>query len=260
MTLLDISLIVLIGIFVLIGIWRGLVPQLFNVVGIVLAYFLASPLGRVIQLVLGKLISDPSTAHITSLVMAAFLVYAAVAVIGHFINKQVKESGNGLRWKNRMWGGIIGLVKGLLISLAILFLVDAVGTQLPAEEGEEPAPLSPSVLLKAAHTINPLPKTAYIQETARLLKDPETIKKIQEDPDYEKLLENENFAALLDDRDIMNAARKGDYGYLFRNEKVKRVARDKDAITLVLKLVRKALKTPDEEEQDENAPEDESAE
>jgi len=255
MTILDTVIIVLVVIFTLIGLLRGLIPQLFNLAGLVLAYFLASPLGALLEGIFPKLGFGPTAAHLSSLILAGLIVYFAVVLVGHFINKQVKEAGNGLNWRNRMWGGIIGLVKGILIALAILFIIDAIPRQLPAGEGSQQQPLSTSPLLKAAHRINPLPDTEYIQNATRVLKDAETIKKIQQDPDYQKLLQNQKFQDVLADKDIIEAIEKSDYGFLFRDDKLKKLVKDSEVRGLILKLVGKIIKAQ-KEKLTEEAPEE----
>lgn len=242
MTKLDIVLIVLVAIFILIGALRGLIPQLFNLAGLILAYFLARPFGGLMEGFFQKFNLSPTAAHLTSIIVAGLVVYFIVSIIGRFINRQVKEGAGGLSWRNRMWGGIIGLMKGALVALAILFIIDVIPQQLPAEPGKESKPLSQSPALKFAHYVNPLPNTQYIQHLTTVLKDPKTVEKIQNDPDYQKLLANPQVQDIMDDNEIKRAIEKSDYKFLFHNEKLKKLAQDKEVRGLVLNLIDKALK------------------
>ena len=251
MTILDIVIIVMVLIFILLGIWRGLVLQLFNVAGLIFAYLLARPFGGLMEGFFARLTSAPAAAHLISLTVAGMLVYLIVAIIGRFINRQVKEGGDGLNWRNRMWGGIVGLVKGLLVSLVLLFIIDAIPRPLSAEGGEEPEPLSPSALLKAAHYINPLPDTQYIQQLTQILQSKEAGEELKDDPDLKKLLEYEKIQKVLDDHELMDAIERRDFKYLFHDEKLRELLKDKEIRGLVWKVFKKLVAIQKEETPDE---------
>jgi len=254
MTILDIVIIVMILIFILIGIWRGLVLQLFNLGGLIFAYLLARPFGGLMEGFFARFASSPTTAHLISLVVAGALVYVVVAIIGRFINRQVKEGGDGLNWRNRMWGGVIGLIKGLLMGLALLFIIDAFPRPLPAEGAEEPAPLSPSALLKAAHYINPLPNTQYIQQLTQILQSKEAGEKLKDDPDLKKLLEYKKIQKVLDDHELMDAIERRDFKYLFHDEKLRELLKDREIRVLIWKVFKKLVTAQEEEAPEEEAP------
>ena len=147
----DIIVLAVIGIFTIIGLFNGMVKQLFGLAGVVAGYMLAM---RYYELCSKYLTSfHPGTAKAISFI-AIFLACIVVAhIIGWVVGRFFTISGLG--FFNRIGGGLLGFLKGYLIvcvMVIVLTLFFAVN----------------SGLFKKSHTIKYiLPVTSMLKKVTR---------------------------------------------------------------------------------------------
>ena len=118
MNLLDLILAVLIVWFAVSGIARGLVRQLFSLVGLVAGHLLGIRYYAVAQTKLGLSFQYAEVVGYAVVFLAAYLV---VRLIGGLIEGRVRKST--LSGSDRLAGMAAGLVKGALLSILIVFLL-----------------------------------------------------------------------------------------------------------------------------------------
>ncbi|MBA4371790.1 MAG: hypothetical protein C0402_02885 [Thermodesulfovibrio sp.] len=128
MTGFDIVVLSVIGITVALGLWKGLVIQIFGLAGLISGYILSVRY----YLSVARLLPDISqgTAKIAGFLVIFIASIIAAFILGRLLEKLMKLAGLG--WANRLLGGVLGLLKGTLIVSVILVVLVAF---LPSDSG-----------------------------------------------------------------------------------------------------------------------------
>ncbi len=126
MNLLDIVVLTIIGSFVALGLWKGLIKQLFSLAGIIIGYIAAISFYEQISTFFTSL--DKDIASIVSFIAIFVSCILLSSLVGLFVGKLIKIAD--LSWLNRVAGGLLGFLKGLLILMIIVVILVAF---LPSE-------------------------------------------------------------------------------------------------------------------------------
>jgi membrane protein required for colicin V production len=129
MTWLDYALLAVVGLSALLGIWRGLVREVFALAGWVAAIAVAMLVaGEAAQLIPASFATPPvRTAIAFALLFLVILVTASIA--GLVFAKAVRAAGLG--FTDRTLGGVFGFARGALILLVVALAAGL--TALPKE-------------------------------------------------------------------------------------------------------------------------------
>ena len=121
MTGFDIVALSIIGLTVALGLWKGLAVQVFGLAGLILGYILSVKY----YLSAAKLLPDISqwTARIAGFLGIFIVCIIAAFILGRLLGKLLKIAGLG--WANRLFGGVLGLLKGTLIVSVIMVVLVA---------------------------------------------------------------------------------------------------------------------------------------
>ena len=121
MTGFDLLAVSLIGLLLVMGFWKGLAAQFFGLAGVVAGYILALRY----YLKAAALLPDitPGTAKIVGFLIIFIGCIVSAYIIGRLLDKLMKLAGLG--WANRLLGGLLGVVKGTLISAIIMVVLVA---------------------------------------------------------------------------------------------------------------------------------------
>ena len=121
----DLTAIAVLIVFFILGLFRGLVWQVSRILTLVAAYVVAGAYGETIAGSLRKMVSGINDE--LSLYIAYFAVFIVVlvivSVIAYFFEKLIDRSG--MSFYNRVGGGVLGVVTGAALVLALLFAVFA---------------------------------------------------------------------------------------------------------------------------------------
>lgn len=116
MNTLDIILIAVISLFFVIGIWRGLIKQLFSfiaVAGGIIVGFIFYHIAAV-QIIKYGLTDDKSVAAVLGFIFIAVFYYLLIQIIAWFLSKMIGKLMLG--WANRLAGGFLGILIGIIFS------------------------------------------------------------------------------------------------------------------------------------------------
>jgi len=127
---------------------RGLVREIFSLVGLVAGVLLASWNYERVATLLGGLISNSSVANTVAFLAIALGVMIAAAILGRLIYATAHAVGLG--FFDRMGGAAFGLAKGCLIGVAILMAISAF---LPGVGWVKNSRLAP-YFLEGAHAVS----------------------------------------------------------------------------------------------------------
>lgn len=121
MSTFDIIVIAVIGILTIIGFWKGMVKQVFGLLGVIAGYMLAMKFYQPCSKFLTSI--HPGTARIISFI-AIFLACILVAhLIGWGIGRFLAISKLG--FLNRIGGGFLGFLKGCILVAVMVMVVTA---------------------------------------------------------------------------------------------------------------------------------------
>jgi membrane protein required for colicin V production len=122
MNILDIIIIAIVALFILRGLWKGLVRQIIGIAGAVVAVIVAIKFSGVMA---AKFLTgfQPSTGYIIMFLAILVACMIAASLIAALIGKLTSAVGLGI--PNRIAGGILGGLKGYFLMAAIVLILIA---------------------------------------------------------------------------------------------------------------------------------------
>jgi len=150
MTWLDYALIAVVGLSALIGIWRGLVREVFALAGWVAAIVVALAFAGEVARLIPPGFATPPVRTVIAFTVLFIVILVVVSIAGLLFTKAVRAVGLGLA--NRTLGGVFGFARGALILLVIALAAGL--TAVPKEPFWREAKLAPP-LETAAIAVKP---------------------------------------------------------------------------------------------------------
>lgn len=148
MTLFDLLLIAVLVYSTILAFMRGLLREVFALVGLIAGILLASWNYSQVALMMGHIITTPATAQI----VAFLLILIAVMVLSALLGKALHRTADaiGLGFFDRLLGAAFGMVRGCLLGVVILLTTVAF---LPQSTWVQNSRLS-SYFLAGAHAVS----------------------------------------------------------------------------------------------------------
>lgn len=155
MNALDYAVLGICAVSLLIGVWRGAIREIVNVVGWVIAFIAAQAFAPGFGTYLSDWMTDPSVRMVVAWLIVFIAVLMAISLVGSLIAEGVRKLGLGLL--DRSLGAVVGLLRGGLI---VLLLTLAAGlTTLPNATIWKDAALTPWLETMALYTRSLLPES-----------------------------------------------------------------------------------------------------
>ena len=129
MTLFDYAVLTITGFSVLLGMIRGLAREVIALAGWAAAFVAAGVYGGDVAPLLVRQIPDESWRVLAAVVAVFFVVLIVTSVIAMLASRLIKSAGLGV--EDRLFGGIFGFARGLLVVLALVLLAGL--TALPRQ-------------------------------------------------------------------------------------------------------------------------------
>lgn len=117
----DYIIIAVLGLSVMVGLWRGLVSEVLALMIWVAAFWVAWVFGPVLAVHLEGLVREPALRIIGAYVLCFVLVLVVGALLRVLARKLI--DGVGLAGPDRVLGGLFGLARGILVVTLAVFLV-----------------------------------------------------------------------------------------------------------------------------------------
>jgi membrane protein required for colicin V production len=130
MTVFDYAVLVIVGVSILISLMRGGVREILSLLGWVIAFYVARTYSSLVVPLLPYDIPTEKLKMLAAFVILFLAVLLVTSLIAIALSTLLK--GIGLGWLNRLFGGIFGLLRGLLIVTVLMLLAGM--TQLPKDE------------------------------------------------------------------------------------------------------------------------------
>ena len=112
------------------GIVRGFAHEALSILAWIAAFLLANVLADSVAALGGEIVDEPTTRYLLAWSLTFVAVLLMVSVVAAFLSKQMRQPGFNVG--NRLFGGIFGFIRGVIIIAALSILLRAV---LP--DGEE---------------------------------------------------------------------------------------------------------------------------
>jgi membrane protein required for colicin V production len=129
MTIFDYVVLGMIGFSILVGLMRGVIGELFSVLGWVLAFYLANRFNAQVMAYMPEQIPGEAVKAMASFLVVFLLVLFVSTLLALLLTSLMKAIGLG--GLNRVLGGLAGAIKGVL-AVCILVMLAAM-TDLPKD-------------------------------------------------------------------------------------------------------------------------------
>jgi membrane protein required for colicin V production len=124
---LDWVILVVIGILVVAGLWKGLIRLVFAVLSVAVAVVLACLSTGIGTEALTPILRNPAPAAVVAFVVVFVLLLVILGIVGRLLSKAVHVLGLG--WVDRCGGAILGLAGALLIIGAAFLVIELAGRE-----------------------------------------------------------------------------------------------------------------------------------
>ena len=128
-TYVDWVIVVVVGISLLFGLWRGLAREVMSLLGWVGGFVLANLLARTVAEATSHLIADGTVRYLLAWMLVFISVLAIAGVLSSIVARQLKQPG--LDIGNRLLGALFGVMRGLVIVMVLVWILRGI---LPASE------------------------------------------------------------------------------------------------------------------------------
>ena len=147
MTVIDIVVLAIVGISIVLGVFRGLVREVLSVVAWVAAFLVANLLAPEAAKLLPQAMASEEIRLLVSFVVVFIVALIGLSVLAILASKLVKVVGLGPA--DRAVGGVFGLVRGMLVVMILVLLAGL--TALPRQSAWRDAALRGPLEAAAGH-------------------------------------------------------------------------------------------------------------
>jgi membrane protein required for colicin V production len=168
MNTLDIIVLIVICLMTFYGVWKGFIKQVLSIAGIITGYVVATRYYA--QFATNLKLSDPNLAKIISFIILFLACVILFSVLAMILNKIFKLPGLGVI--NSFFGGVIGFLKGfLLTAICVIVLIALLSVENPLLSKSITVPYILRGLMAAENAIPRDIKTQYHKKIESLMKE-----------------------------------------------------------------------------------------
>lgn len=223
-----------IALFCIIGFAKGVIRQFFSI----LAFVIAS----VASVVIPHFVNLPAiegASPIWGYIILSILIWVPIFLIansiGKFLSKRMAKKG--IKFSDRIWGFLFGGVKGLIIVVIIIFLIDLIPSNVKESIPIVPDLFRESRIVSIIQPYNPLIKI-HIMENLQViisaLSDPDYMALLANDPGFQKLRQNESIRQILNDPELRKILEERQFLKFITHPSVQALIKDQESLKLLL--------------------------
>lgn len=225
---------IFVGIYCVVGFLRGAIRQFFGIVTLIVVTALSIVVPSFVKLPGGDIVS-PIVAHCVLVVLIWIPSYLVLHSVSKFILARILKEG--VSTSDRLWGLSFGAIKGLIISLLIVFFVS-----LFPENIMQLFPVASKVYRESKFTTytlpyNPLLKIHIIKNlkiVTTAIYDDEYREQLEKDKNYRAILNQKSIKPILEDQEIRQYIENKQIIKFISHEKTQALMKDTEAIKLLL--------------------------
>ncbi len=225
--MIDAVVLILIGLLAVFGLFRGVVSQIMALAGILLAYFIAPSWGPTIGgFVQDQLEISRFMAEKLSILVVGVAVYLSARLFGFGIEKMLVNRVREFKKLNRVGGGVLGGIKGVvLVSIVFCFLA-----LVPRHLTKEWFPkLLASQTYKLAAEYNPMGNSRALDRLRvfrEAMNDPKKFKVLRDDPKAQELFSEHHVGNPFRDHRFLKNLHEGDFEKIQKRDEVEALMKD----------------------------------
>lgn len=131
----DIVILAVIAVSFLFGLWRGLVKEVLSLLTWIAALFVARIYSEHLAPMLSGVFDGETTRNVAAFAILFIVIMMLGTLLNHFIGKLLTITG--LKFTDRLLGGVFGIARGVIIVMLILFFTRAlVSDSVPWQESQ----------------------------------------------------------------------------------------------------------------------------
>lgn len=119
MSLFDIIVVSIIALSLFFGFWRGFVKEILSILTWIAALLIARIYSEFLAPMFSGFVDDTSVRYVLAFAVLFVLTMMLGTLLNHFMSKLITVTG--LKFTDRLLGGVFGLCRGVIIGLLILF-------------------------------------------------------------------------------------------------------------------------------------------
>lgn len=224
----------LIALFCILGFAKGAIRQFFSILAFVIATVASVVIPYFVNLPVIEGAS-PVWGYIILSILIWVPTFLVANSIGKFLSKRMTKKG--INFSSRLWGFLFGGIKGLIIVIIIIFLIDLVPSNVKESIPWVPELYRESRVVSIIQPFNPLVKI-HIMENLQLilsaLEDPDYMEILTRDPGFQKLRQNETIKEILNDPELRKILQEHQYIKFITHPTIRALIKDQDAMRLLL--------------------------
>lgn len=233
----DILFLAVLALFALVGLFQGIINQIFRLLGLVGIWvyvrFLAQQAAVLIAVQTGF---TEMNAYITALVAGSSLIYFVFLVVGLVVTRLVASKDEGVKRTNSFLGGLLGLVKGVLVAGFVFCVLDILPARTFQDMPEVGANLAQSLAVKAVGRFNPLRDFRFVLNFAAyadVLKDEKAQAALQNQPAMIELANRNEVREVVNDVEVQQLIRERKLLKLLALPRVRKLLADPEIRSLL---------------------------
>jgi membrane protein required for colicin V production len=138
---LDYAWLAVLGLSLLLGLWRGVIREVFSLAGWIAAILAAMAFAGQAAAALPEAFATPVIRQVIAFAVIFVLVLLALSIVGLLLSRLFRAAGLG--FADRVLGAVFGLARGALILMLAVFA--AAFTPLPSEPTWRESALTPAI-------------------------------------------------------------------------------------------------------------------
>jgi uncharacterized membrane protein required for colicin V production len=206
------------------GFLRQLVPMVALIIGVVAAWLASYALDQLLH-------KGVVSAKVLQLIISTavfFVVYFLVRRKGkRMVKARAVAYSEGI--EDRLWGGLFGLLKGIVTILIVIWIFDCLGEGLLANHKRAAKLWNESRLVYWARRNNMIANIGPMRQLRGFfisLQYPASRKLLEEQPAYERMIQNLNYQAFKNDDSLSKAISGGRWAVVVRNSHLRALLAD----------------------------------
>ncbi|KAA0258085.1 CvpA family protein [Deferribacter autotrophicus] len=160
MGVIDIVLLIVIGVFGIKGLFRGLISEVFGILGLILGYVLAYQYYGIFAKIISGFGIKRSVADALGFVITFLLIYIVIFLIGTLLRKFFKTIKLG--WMDKTGGFAFGVIKAsVILGVLLYFLISVLPPSVAMSKDLKKSPVAKSFMKVTPYVfdmLNKLPK------------------------------------------------------------------------------------------------------
>lgn len=222
-----------VGFFGILGLLNGAIRQFFSILAFVFAGIVSAIVPYFIKLPFIQE-SQPVWSYIILIFIIWLPAYLILSAIGKFIAGHMLKKG--LRIGDHFWGLLFGFIKGLIIIIVVIFLIDLLPASIKEKAETVNEEINASKIISRVKPFNPFIKLHIMQNLNMIItaiNDPDYMELLSRDKNFKKLINQKSIKEIIHDPELKKMIEDREYLKFIKNKKIRQLVKDPEALKLL---------------------------